>query len=330
MLLDDIFEVVNGVASSELEISPDRKEGYVAYVRPASTHQRTFAGFVKIDEAGRKNVFPPQTLFVSTDGEGSHSFAYVSRVDFVANSNVSILLPKREMSLSEKLFYANCITLNRWKFSYGRKPKGSRLKAILLPKAPKWLAGIDIDLIEEELTKSLKSNNVNTKKITTKLTAIGSETTKVQDLFDVIYGSNMELVNLEKTADLKAVNFVSRTSKNNGVSAKVARIEGVNPINGPVLTVAGGGSVLETFLQLEPFYSGRDLFYLKPKVKLTKEEMLFYAMCIRANKHLYSYGRQANKTLKDIAIPALSAIPKWVYGAEREMVMEAGKLIAHD
>lgn len=34
-----------------------------------------------------------------------------------------------------------------------------------------------------------------------------------------------------------------------------------------------------------------------------KEELLFYSYCIRKNKYRYNYGRQANKTLKDILIP---------------------------
>jgi hypothetical protein len=45
------------------------------------------------------------------------------------------------------------------------------------------------------------------------------------------------------------------------------------------------------------------------------EELMFYAACIRANQWRYSYGRQANRTLKDLMIPAREAIPSWVYEA---------------
>jgi hypothetical protein len=57
-------------------------------------------------------------------------YSYVSSFEFVPNS---VLIPKEKMSLAEKLYYALCVTANRRKFSYGRKPKGDRLKAILLP-----------------------------------------------------------------------------------------------------------------------------------------------------------------------------------------------------
>lgn len=61
---------------------------------------------------------------------------------------------------------------------------------------------------------------------------------KVSDLFDVVYGSNLELNALELDPD--GVNFVSRTAQNNGVSAKVKMVSGEEPIEAGMLTVAGG------------------------------------------------------------------------------------------
>lgn len=83
-----------------------------------------------------KYIYPENIIYVSTDGQGSHSYTYVSSFNFIPNSNVSVLLPKIEMSLQEKIFYAICITSNRFKFSYGRKPKGDRLKEIMIPARP--------------------------------------------------------------------------------------------------------------------------------------------------------------------------------------------------
>lgn len=132
----------------------------------------------------------------------------------------------------------------------------------------------------------------------------------LSELFEVRYGVNLELNKLELQPD--GVNFVSRSAQNNGVTAKVKRLANVEPIGAGVLTVAGGGSVLETFLQTEPFYSGRDLYYLRPHVEMTQEQMLYYCMCIRANKYRYNYGRQANRTLKNIMVPTPDEIPDYV------------------
>ena len=40
--------------------------------------------------------------------------------------------------------------------------------------------------------------------------------------------------------------------------------------------------------------------------------MLFYCVCLRANKYRYNYGRQANRTLKDIMLPVPKKLPAWL------------------
>lgn len=134
--------------------------------------------------------------------------------------------------------------------------------------------------------------------------------TKISELFVVKYGVNLELNSLKhcKKGDKNSVNFVSRTSKNNGITAVVEKIAGLTPIPAGTISVAAGGSVLETFLQPQPYYSGRDLFYLTPRIKMSDKVKLLYCAFIRANKYKYNYGRQANKTLGDIVIPDLDEV----------------------
>ena len=143
---------------------------------------------------------------------------------------------------------------------------------------------------------------------------------KVRELFDVKYGVNLELMTLEIVSDdaVDSVNFVARTSANNGVVARVRRVDGIEPQPAGVLSCAGGGSVLSTFVQTEPFYSGRDLYILTPKNDMSLNEKLYYCMCIKANAYRYNYGRQANKTLKDIELP--DYVPDWVYTTSIEPI----------
>ena len=129
---------------------------------------------------------------------------------------------------------------------------------------------------------------------------------KVSDVFDVRYGTSLELLNLESCSksDPNAVNFVSRTEKNNGVSGIVKKLRDLEPFEAGLITVAGSGnSVLESFVQSSPFYTGFHVFILRPKKELTELEKLFFCYCIRINQYKYSFGRQANKTLKDLLIP---------------------------
>ncbi len=136
-------------------------------------------------------------------------------------------------------------------------------------------------------------------------------TVKVSQYFDVVYGSDLELVHL--TLNPNGINFVARTSINNGVVARVKIIPDVEPNPAHTISVAGGGSVMESFLQSEPYYSGRDLFYLKPKIELSDKQLLYYCMCLKANKYKFNYGRQANSTLPSLNIPSLDEIPQWVH-----------------
>ncbi len=135
---------------------------------------------------------------------------------------------------------------------------------------------------------------------------------KVSDLFDVKYGVNLELSSCEKMdwKDDRGINFVARTSINNGVVAKVAKIDGIEPQAAGTLSCAAGGSVLSTFLQTRPYYSGRDLYVLTPKREMSLNEKLYWCMAIRANAYRFNYGRQANKTLKNIILPDI--VPDWV------------------
>lgn len=129
---------------------------------------------------------------------------------------------------------------------------------------------------------------------------------KVDDIFEVRYGINLELVHLEQCYkdDEDAIYFVSRTEKNNGVSAVVKQADDIPPNPAHTISVAGSGSVLSCFYQRLPYYSGRDLYILIPKKEFSVAEMLFYANCLQMNKYKYNYGRQANRTLKDILIPS--------------------------
>jgi len=135
--VNDIFLLKNGVASSQIKrYSMKKNQNYIPYIRPSKTQSTSIDAYVNKKEIEDKYIFPKNTLYVSTDGQGSHSYAYLSIFEFVPNSNVSVLIPKRNMSNLEKLFYSYCISKNRYKFSYGRKPKGIRLENILIPEYP--------------------------------------------------------------------------------------------------------------------------------------------------------------------------------------------------
>jgi hypothetical protein len=118
-----------------------------------------------------------------------------------------------------------------------------------------------------------------------------------------------------KTQDREhgGVAFVSRKMGDNGISAYVASVTGVKPAPAGELTCAlSGNGVLSTFLQDTPYYTGFHIARLKPRISMTRAQLLYYCVCIAANRYRFSYGRQANRTLKSILIPSLDEIPAYV------------------
>lgn len=140
--------------------------------------------------------------------------------------------------------------------------------------------------------------------------------TTLDKIFDVWYGVNLEVVNSEVVE--RGIPFVSRQAVDNGVVCHVRKIEGITPNPAHTLSIAVSGSVLSTFYHDCEYYSGRDVYVAKPKEPMTREEMIYYAVIIEANKYKYNYGRGANKTFRNIIVPEKHELPKYIntYKAE--------------
>ncbi|MDR2438094.1 MAG: restriction endonuclease subunit S [Planctomycetaceae bacterium] len=132
----------------------------------------------------------------------------------------------------------------------------------------------------------------------------------LQQIFNISYGTNLELLNCEQ--DPNGIPFISRTSTNNGVVTRVCRFDNIEPMSENAITVALSGSVLSSFLQEEPFYTSFHIACLHPKKKLTSAEMIYYCSVIEKNKYRYNYGRQANRTLKNILVPEPECLPSFL------------------
>ncbi|BBT82277.1 hypothetical protein WP8S18E11_39430 [Aeromonas veronii] len=141
---------------------------------------------------------------------------------------------------------------------------------------------------------------------------------KISDLFTLDYGHNLELNRLEQSDASFAVNFVGRAARNNGITARVKPIQGLLPCPAGAITVAlnGQGGAGVAFLQPFPFYSGFHIMVLTPKKQMTEQEKLWWVMCITANRFRFGFGRQANRTLKDLNLPEPQDIPTWVEAAD--------------
>lgn len=121
-------------------------------------------------------------------------------------------------------------------------------------------------------------------------------------LFEVSYGSKFDLKRMSIN-DSSNVAFVGRTAKNNGVTAFVNKVE-KSPFPAGIISVNLGGAILESYVQLFPFYTAQNVAVLKPIRQMSELEKLYYCFAIKANKFRYgAFGREANRTLRTLLVP---------------------------
>ncbi len=150
---------------------------------------------------------------------------------------------------------------------------------------------------------------------------------KLSDVFDISYGHKLDLNKMSMALnESEGFAFINRTAKNNGVVAIVKKINNLTPAPAGAITVALGGSVLSSFVQIKPFYTGQNVAIALPRLDLTLAQKLFYTVAIHANRFRYSTcGREANRTFKSMLVPSLDDIPAWVNDLDASLYDGADK-----
>jgi hypothetical protein len=212
------------------------------------------------------DIAPIYKNVISVARTGSVGESFYHDYECVINSDCMVLSPKQELSINQIFWFVVFLKHQKKLFSYARKVTPFRLANISVPNPPEWASGIELPTysLNFDINESCKFENDNL--------------LEISKLFEIDYGTSFALNALEEVEqkDENSIIFVSRTSKNNGVSAFVKILPDVKPLPAGLLTVAVSGSVLETFVQDEPFYTGFHVMVLKPKREMTISEKLFY------------------------------------------------------
>lgn len=299
MRIDELFDIIYPKTLAYSWLVPDERG-----INFVSTQEKNNGIVGRVKATTGITLYPAGCITVPL--KGSVLMAHLQPEPCYVAHQIGVLTPKKEMSLAEKLFYVTCIRSNAFKYSYGRQADRT-LGDLHVPLA-------NIDILKKLNSKYLKTNNREQKKLSD---IQDWKMFRIHELCNVKYGVNLEYSNCIETTekDPNGIAFVSRTESNNGVSGWVKPVPGVNPQPLGSITVAGGGSVLATFLQTREFYSGRDLYLLNPYDEISLKAKLFLITVIKANKYRYNYGRQANVTLRELELmlPATSdGKPDWI------------------
>lgn len=136
---------------------------------------------------------------------------------------------------------------------------------------------------------------------------------RLDSIFDITYGSQLDLNKCHKCERPEGYNFVNRSSVNSGVSGRIYAPKGKFPFPAGALTSAMGGSVLSTFVQQEEFFTGQNVKVLIPKTDLTLAQKLYYCVCIEQNRYRFStFGREANATFDSLLVPEIADLPPFL------------------
>ena len=128
---------------------------------------------------------------------------------------------------------------------------------------------------------------------------------RLDSVFKITYGSQLDLNKCEVCGKNEGYNFVNRSGVNCGVSARIRRVNKKEPFKAGCITTAMGGSVLASFVQQEDFYTGQNVKVLVPPDDMTLAEKLFYCHCIEANRFRFStFGREANYSFDSLLVPS--------------------------
>lgn len=307
--LSQLFQVINGKHIDESMLSDNKKNYlYIPYIRPSNSMNNIISGYIDEKTINKRQIFQANSLFVGISGQGSHTFSYVCPYKFTPNSNISVLIPKFDMTIIEKNIYAKFITANRYKFSYGRVPAGNKLKSIMLPclSFVKSLASRIPDITPpSEKPYHYNQSSLNDREWTW---------FNVSELFDI---SSAKIVNKQDIEDFTGVYpYVSRTTKNNGVDEYISNIGLEDFINkGDVITIGTEGR--HPFYQKNDFLAGDGINMLKVKSLSNIYIQIFLCTILGLNNYRYNYGRGRNSgrlRMEQLRLPIdHSSNPDWEF-----------------
>lgn len=316
--LKEIFEVTYGTKFDYNKMTP--KIDGVAFVSRTSKNN----GVVDfVDYYNEIEPIESGNITVSLGGSYVLS-AFVQLYDFYTAQNVAVLKPlDKSMSLNEKLFYCQCITANRHKYSAFGREANSTLKFLEVPDRkdiPQWVnnkifptmdsipkyfleEGYDkacwyLDSVNQEEFERKYKEPVNSHKITI-LNTDSWKTFKLDSLFHIYTGGDLIMSSLDEGE----YNVVSHSKIDNGVSATTQEIEGRKLFNcETTLSLADRGNFFAT-IQISDFYIGTRVKALEAKfTNANRYKLMFIATMINQEVFRFSYGRNCCDKVGDLTI----------------------------
>jgi hypothetical protein len=271
--VDDLFEVTYGNSLSLNQLARQDEGRGVAFVSRTAQNNGIAAWVEPLPDV---EPFPPGYLTVSLRSRNHALATFLQVRPFYTAYHLFVLIPRRQMSVKERLWWAQCIESNRYRYNYGRQANRS-LAALKLPdELPAWVKEAPLPIIDPA---PIRVEQVPMPELNR------WRQFSIDSLFALHRGGG-QIRRESKEGDTP---LVSASAKNNGVTKRVA-VEAKFPAGW--ITVCSNGSVGEAFVQTEPFVATADVTVLEPKIPAGIGARLFLCALIRHEKYRFNYGRK--------------------------------------
>lgn len=299
--LTDIFRMSNTKSIVQKDIAPD--SGEIPYV----TAQAGNNGVMTYVECPDEWLDDGDCIMI---GGKTLTFSYQAK-PFCSNDSHNIALYLKDKVNASEIRYLFLIAVLRGtlyqKYSWGDSVSMKRIKddTFMLPVdasgEPDW-AYMDEYMSEvmQEAEKSLE----HLSQADGDKHAIGIKNWKKfhlydDDLFDIDMGTKLDRVKMAQVNP--DVNFVGRANTNNGITARVDSIDGLEPYSTGNMTLSLGGEYLGScFVQPDKFYTSQNVVVLMPKWDMSFEVKQFIAtMIFRESRSYYkAFIDELNRHIK--------------------------------
>jgi hypothetical protein len=217
---------------------------------------------------------PPGLLTVSLRSRNSALATFVQPRPFYCGYHIFVLRPRRPMTLVEKLWWAQAIEANRYRYNFGRQANRSLSDLILPESGPAWVNSATLPGFAVQGSGGQPLPDMSSWK-----------PFRLDSLFEPTRGESI----LKREMRPGKTPYVSASEFNNGVSAWV---DADAKYQGGQITIAGNGSVGEVFYQPYPFIASGDVTVLQPRTSISALAALFVCVVTHADKYRWNYGRK--------------------------------------
>jgi len=241
---------------------------------------------------GYYSITPRLSHVISVASTGTVGFACYHSDPCDVNDNCLVCTPKQCLTLRQMLFYADYISANRYRWTYGRQVTPEKLGRLTMQdKVPAW--------VETSRLPDFSPVVASFGREVVLPSTLDWREFRLKDLFQFERGDGPSLEWAETNPGTTPL--VSASMFNNGVTAFVDMLP---THKGGCLTICANGPVGVTFYQPQDFVATQDVLVLRSQVS-KPEPLLFISRVIEANSFRFNYGRKFTglRTALSIRLP---------------------------